>query len=73
MKYLGINRCWKKMALECLKHAVKEGDFESVYEPEFSLFCGLAEREENEVIVELRHGADMKKKYGRNWYKRSEL
>lgn len=61
------------MTLECLKHAVKEGDFDSVYEPEFSLFCALAELEENEVIVEIRHGADMKEKYGRSWYKRSEL
>ena len=58
------------MALKCLKHAIKEGDFECVYLPEFSLLCSLAEWEENEVIIEIRHATDMKKKCGKNRYRK---
>lgn len=60
MKYLGINRCWKSLAKSCLKYAIKEGDFDCVYEPEFSLLCALANLDENEVIVEIRRAADLK-------------
>ncbi len=70
MKYLGFNGAWKKLAIECLKHAVKEGDFDSVFEPEFPLLCDLADVEENEVIVNIRHSADMISLYGRHWYRK---
>lgn len=72
MKHLGIKGGWKKLATACLCHAVKDGDFICIQQPVFSLLCDMAEQEENEVIVEIRHSADMIKLYGKSWYKRSK-
>ena len=64
MKYLGLNKCWKKLAKDCLRKAVKEGDFDCVcYETEiFSLLCDMADVEENEIIVAIRMVADKRSK-----------
>jgi hypothetical protein len=43
--------------LECIRNDI------------FSTLCGLAEQDENEVIVDLIFADRMKKKYGNKWYK----
>jgi hypothetical protein len=70
MRYLGSKGGWHELAIACLKNAVKQGDFESVYNDVFSTICELAGFDENEVIVELIHAKDMKELYGDKWYRR---
>jgi len=69
MKYVGIENGWKKLACKALKNAMLEGDFDCVYNSVFSLLCDIADKEETEVIVELRYCADKKKELGGKWYR----
>lgn len=70
MRYLGNQRGWRELATTCLRHAVKSGDTKCINNEIFSILCGLADQDENEVIVELKYAERMKKLYGDKWYRR---
>ena len=70
MRYFGHNKGWRELATACLRNAVKTSDIDCIRYDIFSVLCGLAEKDENDVIVELRHANDMKKLYGDKWYRR---
>lgn len=72
MRYLGNQRGWRELATACLRHAVKSGDVNCIYDNVFSVLCALADQDENEVIVELKYAERMKKLYGEKWYRRIE-
>ena len=70
MRYLGSKGGWRELATACLRNAIKQGDFECIHYDVFSVLCGLAGQDENDVIVELRYAKDMKGLYGDKWYRR---
>lgn len=70
MRYLGPNGGWHELATACLKNAIKTADVECVHHKVFSMLCGLAGQDENDVIVELKYAEEQKKLYGDKWYRR---
>lgn len=70
MKYLGKNGGWQALATACLKNAIKTSDIGCVHSNVFSVLCGLADQDENDVVVELRYAEEQKKLYGDKWYRR---
>lgn len=72
MRYLGNHGGWCELATACLRHAVKSGDTDCIYGELFSVLCGLANKDENEVIVEIKYAERMKELYGDKWYRRSK-
>jgi len=70
MKYLGPKGGWHELAIACLKNAIKTSDIGCIHYDVFSVICGLAEKDENDVIVELRYAEEQKKLYGEKWYRR---
>lgn len=70
MRYLGRNGGWRALATACLKNAIKTSDVGCVHDNVFSVICGLAEQDENDIIVELRYAEEQKKLYGDKWYRR---
>ena len=70
MRYLGRNGGWRALATACLNNAVKTSDVGCIHDNVFSVLCGLADKDENDVIVELRYAEEQKKLYGDKWYRR---
>ena len=70
MRYLGRNGGWRALATACLKNAIKTSDVGCIHDNVFSVLCGLAEQDENDVIVELRYAEEQKELYGDKWYRR---
>lgn len=70
MRYLGKNGGWQALATACLKNAIKTSDIGCVHDNVFSVLCGLAGQDEDDVIVELRYAEEQKKLYGDKWYRR---
>ena len=70
MRYLGKNGGWQALATACLKNAIKTSDIGCVHDNVFSVLCGLAGQDEDDVVVELRYAEEQKKLYGDKWYRR---
>ena len=70
MRYLGSKGGWQSLATACLKNAVKTADVGCIHDNVFSILCGLAEQDENDVIGELKFAEEQKKLYGEKWYRR---
>lgn len=72
MRHLGINGGWRALARSCLRNAYKTSDVGCIHNEVFSIICGLADEDENEVIVELKYAEKMQRLYGDKWYRRIE-
>ena len=70
MRYFEINNAWRALATACLKDAVKTADIDCSENYIFSTLCGLALKDEDDVIGELKFADRMKKLYGPKWYKK---
>lgn len=70
MKFCEINESWRALAFACLKDAVKTADMDCIDNYIFQTLCGLALKDEDDVIKELEFAKRMKDIYGSKWYRK---
>ena len=73
MRYCETNNAWRALATACLKDAVKTADVDCLDNYIFSTLCGLALKDEGDVIGEVKYAENMKNLYGAKWYRRFML
>jgi hypothetical protein len=73
MRYNEINTAWRALATACLRDAVKTADLDCSKNYIFSTLCGLALKDEGDVIGELKFAEEMKMIYGAKWYRKIEI
>lgn len=70
MRYCEINNAWRALAFACLKDAVKTADVDCINNYIFQTLCGLAQKDEDDVVCDIKFAEKMKNLYGAKWYRK---